>query len=377
MKKGNKCFGNKFCLEGLNVERFINHLVESNITVYNLKKTEFNKLEFTTNVKDSIKVEKLAESFNFKIVHGYKGVYSLLNFLKNRIGIIIGLILAFILTIIVNQFTFNFSILGLENIEESRVEEVLKKCGIEKFKINEFDSKVLETCLASEISEISMVSVVKKGTTIIINIKEKLPSLEAAYQPIVAEYNMLITGLEVYAGFTNLKVGDSIFKGDTIIFPYSFDGDNNPIPCEPKAKITALTWFTASQIFVGNEIRLVRTGNKQIYDSAYNLGKNEILKTEKEIDFEKYEVEETNDLISYLFLPIGVDKKVAYELEEIEIKHNFEEEKDGLINNCLKTAYEKVPLNILIEDEKVVLSNDEDRIIISVYLQASIVLGES
>lgn len=376
MKKNNN-WCNKFYLEGLNVERFLNQLIESKIRVYNLKRIDFNKIEFDVSFKDVRKIEKLSKNFNFKVEKASKGIFSIISFLKNRLGIAIGIVLSICLVAVANQFTFNFSILGLENIDKTKIEEVLKNHGIDRFKINKFDANEIESILSNEIPEISMVSVIKKGTTIIVNIKEKLPNLEDSYQPIIAEHNMLITGLEVYSGFTNLKIGDSILKGETLVYPYSFDGNNNPIPCEPKAKIEALTWFSASVRFCENEKKLVRTGEKQIFENSYFFGKNEVFKRKNEILFENYEMEEMNEQISYLFLPIGVNKKIAHELKEVEIKHNFEEEKDGLIKSCLESAYIKVPSNILIEDEKVVLSNDGDGIIISVYLQASIILGEN
>ena len=376
MKKNKQKVGNKFFLEGLNIERFLNALTEQKISVYNLNRVDINKIEFEVRLKDAFKVEKLISNFHFEVKREAKGVLGLLKFFQNRIGIVIGLILALALVIVSNQFTFNFSILGLENIEEAKIEEVLKNNGIEKFKINNFDAGKLEEILSAEIPEISMVSVMKKGTTIIINIKEKLPTFEEKYKPIVAEYNMLIESLEVYAGFTNLKVGDSVLKGDTIVYPYEFDGNGNPTSCEPKAKIKALTWFSASKSVEKVETRLARTGRKQFLEVSYKLGNNEIFKEEKEITFENFEVEEVNRQISYMFLPINITKKVAYEIREEKIEHNFELEKGGIIKNCLETAYGKVPSNILIDDEKVVLSNDEDRVIVSVYLQASISIGE-
>ena len=42
----------------------------------------------------------------------------------------------------------------------------------------------------------------------------------------------------------------------------------------------------------------------------------------------------------------------------------------------LSVAYSKVPANALIDDEKVVISNSEDKYFINVYLESSVVLGE-
>lgn len=376
MKKNKKSLANKFIVEGLNLARFLNVLLEKDIKLYNIKRPEYNIIEFECSIKDSYVVQQYANKINLKVQKQNKGILKFFSFLKNRLGILVGGIVAIVLFLISNQFTMNFYVLGLENIEKSRVEAVLNNHGIEKYKINNFDCVELENILSSEIPEISMVSVVKKGTAIVINIKEKLPEIEDSYKPIVAEYNLLIEEMEVYSGFSNFKVGDTVKKGETIIFPYSFDGNNQPIACEPKAKIVGKTWFCHSEIVLDKEEKLVRSGNYIIFESSYNVFGKNILEKNEVIKFENYEIEENNLNISYLFLPIKVDKKVAYELKKEEIVHDFEKEKEDIIKNCLELAYSKVPSNILIEDEKVVLSNEEDKNIVSIYLQANIVLGE-
>ena len=375
MRKRNKQI-NKFILEGLNTERLLNQLISLNIQTYNFKKLDYNKMEFETATKDADKVRKLIKRLNFKSEETNKGFARVIEFFKYRFGIIIGLVLAMVFIIVVNSYTFNFKILGIENITEQEVEAKLKDFGIEKFKINNFNDENLEMYLMENIPKISMVSVAKKGTTIIINIKEKLKEYEENYQPIVAKENMFITNLQVYAGHTSKKVGDSVMVGETIVEPYIIDSMGEKKSIEPKAYIEGKVWYSSSEIFNLNEKVLVRTGKKIVLNSEYLLGNTSIFKTTRNNTFDNFEIIEEDRLVSYLFLPIKLKNAIAYELKEEYNSRNFEDYKDEIIQRNLETAYSKVPLNVLIEDEKVVISNTEDMYFINVYLESSIVLGE-
>lgn len=375
MKKKSKQI-NKFILEGLNTERLINQLISLNIQTYNFKKTDYNKLEFETNLKDADKVRTLVKRLNFKCEEVSTGLAKTIEFFKYRFGILIGLVLSIIFIVIINSYTFNFKILGIENITSEEVETVLKEYGIEKFKRNSFEDEKLEMFLIEKLPRISMVSVAKKGTTIIINIKEKLKEYEENYLPIVASENMLITNMQVYAGYTNKKVGDSVMAGETLVEPYIIDANGEKKSIEPKAFIEGKVWYTSSETFEVNETKLVRTGKKIILSSEYLLGNGSVFKSEKTNTFENYEIEESEKIISYIFLPIKLKNTIAYELKEEYNSRNFEDFKDEIVARNLSVAYSKVPANALIDDEKVVISNSEDKYFINVYLESSVVLGE-
>ena len=104
MKKRSKQI-NKFVLEGLNTERLINQLISLNIQTYNFKKTDYNKLEFETNLKDADKVRTLVKRLNFKCEEVSTGVAKTIEFFKYRFGILIGLVLSIIFIVIINSYT--------------------------------------------------------------------------------------------------------------------------------------------------------------------------------------------------------------------------------------------------------------------------------
>ena len=153
MKKNKKSLANKFIVEGLNLARFLNVLLEKDIKLYNIKRPEYNIIEFECSIKDSYVVQQYANKINLKVQKQNKGILKFFSFLKNRLGILVGGIVAIVLFFISNQFTMNFYVLGLENIEKSRVEAVLNNHGIEKYKINNLIKKGYLRKVQSEVDK--------------------------------------------------------------------------------------------------------------------------------------------------------------------------------------------------------------------------------
>ena len=359
-------------IEGNNFVNFFNVLIKNNIEVYNVKRSEVGVLEVVVLQKDLKKITTVINHLGFSItVLNILGFSKLINGAKYRIGYVVGLLLSIILLILANQFIFNYKILGTENISITQVEKCIENFGVKKYTINSFDVKDLEQYLSNNIDDISMVSVIKKGTTLIINIKEKLPDVGSDFQPITAQFNMLITKLDIFAGFSSLQVGDSVMKGDVLVYPYVFNSSGEIVKCTPVADIVGKVWFCESELVVKKEIVFARTG-KTIKNSFYTIGDFVFLKTNNKNTFTHFEVVEKTVPVSNIFLPISLHTTTYFEVIEKTINRDIEKEKDNITSKLIAKAKTQVPTNILIENEKVIISNYDDKHIISVYLEATV-----
>ena len=214
-----------------------------------------------------------------------------------------------------------------------------------------------------------MVSVKKVGTSLIINIKEKLNDSKENKADLIAPYNMLITNIQVFSGTANVKIGDLVKKGHVLVYAYMEDGAGEIINCEPSANIQSDIWFTNEIYYKTKEIIQVRTGNKEVQTNILfggRLLKNNISSSK----FEKYEVEIKEFLICDFLLPIKAKKVIYYEIEEVEIERDFEADKDLIISECYKNAVEKVPTGFEIIKEDIVVSEVENGFIVSAYLKS-------
>jgi hypothetical protein len=280
-----------------------------------------------------------------------------------------------ILFMLVDNSLLQIHITGLISTNREEVVKYLDKIGVTKFSYMNYDKKAIEDSLAEEFN-FSLVSIITKGNSIIISVKEELPSIEDSYIPITADYNMVIKSITVFAGTSKVKKGDIVYKGDVLVEPYVKSGDSI-VYVSPCAEIVADVFFSNSYLFKNSEEKFVRTGKKEIIKAQINLGKYMIDEQSKNTEFSEFEIEHMETKLSSLFLPININKIYAYELEKTIITRDFVAEKDGIILSQKEKLYLTIPANILVESEDVDIIEISDGYIINVYLSSVVNLRYS
>jgi len=358
---------------GYNITKFINICLEKEVALENAIRKDSKTLIFSLNDNNLKKFNKLdIPGYTFKEIAA-GGVKSLKNKLIYRCGLIIGLILSVISFIFINNRLFNIEISGLYKYKKEEVVLEINNFGINYFSKLNLDTKKLEEHLTNKF-DFSFVSVITKGSSLIINVKEEISDISNKYIPITAEENMVIKKINVYAGFSNLKEGDIVYKGDTLIYPYEVV-NNEQIPIMPMGEILGDIFFSSRYIFRNEEIKRVRSGNREVIEEDIYLGKNSLYQNRKDTSFQNYECEEESTQVSYYFLPIKIVKKVAYEIIEEKVQHNFEEEKENIISTLKEDVYKKVPKDLPVEDEEIVISSTNYGNIVTIYLKSSVYLN--
>ena len=219
-----------------------------------------------------------------------------------RSGLIIGLIISFVAIIFINNRLLQIHINGLISTSRESVLESLEEYGVSRFSYMNYDLKSIENKLAEEF-DFSLVSIITKGNSIILSIKEELPSIEDTYVAVTADYNMVIKSIKVFAGTQKVKSGDIVYKGDILVEPYIKSGDSI-VYVTPCAEIIAEVYFSNSYIFKNTEEINIRTRKKQIIESKIQLGSWVIYEQSKDCSYSEYETVNTNINLSKYFLPI-------------------------------------------------------------------------
>jgi len=191
----------KINISGVNIKRLLKNIIKNNIEIYNLNFINHKNIEFTINSKKLKNLKPLLKDYRFSITN-YYGFSYLKNFSFLHLGLIVGLVLFFCLIFLNNNYISKIVINGTERIENSSIISYLSEKNI---KSNTFFTKVdvekLETDLENKFSDISFISVIKKGTNIIINIKEKLYAEEIlTSQDIVAKFDGQIVKIDLKQG---------------------------------------------------------------------------------------------------------------------------------------------------------------------------------
>lgn len=371
MRKNNSNWA-RLKIKGSNTNLIINNCVKNDIELQNVYRPSNQELEITlsdNNLKkfknldlENYEVTTLSTSLKQKFIH----------FLIFRIGLIIGVVASIILMFFMQNRLININIYGLNTIQREEFIDKINEYGIKRFSLMNFDKSDLEKYLADNF-DLSFVSIITKGNTLIISAKEELPDINKSYVPITAEYNMIIKEINVFAGTSTKKIGDVVFAGDILVEPYEYIS-NEKISITPCAEIRGEVYFSASYNFVAEEEVQVRTGNSKIINFGMNIGKYKLLENKTDCPFENYEVEEIDSLITNYFVPMHVSKTIAYELTTETVTKNFEDEKDNIINKIKDEAYSQVPSNLNVISEDIKINSTNYGNIVTIYLKSSVYL---
>lgn len=333
--------------KGKNLSFLLGHMAKENIVVCDVRRDE-NGLEFFLSSKGYSGLKMLDfGDVEFEVTKVGGREFVLQTFLSN-IGFILGIIASIAIYLTISSRIFYISISGLDGTQKSEVVGALKKIGVQKFSTMPSDMDALTDYLSSEF-DFSIVSAIRRGNALVINVKEELSDI-ADFEEIVAEYDMVINAIEVYGGTANVKAGDIVRRGDVLVSPYMYVSGEQ-INVQPKAHISATRFISKTYNFLSEETVTERTGESVIVSSEYYLGGHKLFETTAKHGFEFFEIDYEDIDLSYYFLPIKVKKQVAYEICDVTISHNFDEEKEEIIQNLKKECLQEAS-GIEVMDEK-------------------------
>ena len=345
----------KIDLTGYNIDNLLKILYIKKIKLFNIVKHDHNKVSFEILDKDHKKVKRYIANFKVKqTLSNFKQIPKLL--LKN-LGVIIGCFLGVLFGIFVSNYTWQIQVYGTKDLSKSEIISVLKENGVSVGKINHQTSEEIENILINKYDRIAQVSVIRKGTAIIINLSEKLVYVEGEFEPIIAKHSGIIKNINIITGTTNVKVGDYVNAGDILVLPFNINANGEKVSVNPLAEIKAEIFVVGKCEINKTETKLVRTG-KSTTICNYKFKNKKLFSGKNKNSFALFETVVYNENISDL-IPLKREVIVCYELAETQITNNFEEKKQSLIEESVKIAYSNLPVGeILSENTKTNIIND-------------------
>jgi|GEM_PF-3889719 len=365
-------------ISGVNLSKIYKECEKQNITLYHVNRVDYKNIEFKVDISQKQKIFDIAKSQNYRYEELQNfGINKVKLLAKNHIGIVVGILFFAVLLIFFSQFLWSIKIYGNEKISNEQIYAILKSNSV---KVGSFSGSIdiekLESEILNSLDDISLCSIIKKGTTLVINIKEKIHSADLdnflSEENIVANCNMQITDLVVSQGTALKKIGDSVKTGDIIVAGYFFDTNGQKVFCRANANIKATTWYSDTIIYEKEKQIAVKTGNKST--EGYMLLFGQKFETKKaNNNFENFETEQKE---SYLFgnniLPVKYVWITYYEVYFEKVVQNFEIDKENIIVECEKNAMQKVVQNQIVSKVFSVVDEQSDCFIVTSYAQVDI-----
>jgi sporulation protein YqfD len=247
-----------------------------------------------------------------------------------------------------SAFTWQIQVFGTENLSNIDIINMLKQNNIKVGKINLISSEEIETILLNNYDRIAQVSVIKEGTSIIINLSEKLVYVEETFEPITAKASGIITNINIITGTTNVKVGDYVNKGDILVLPFNINADGQKVSVKPIAEINAKMFIVGKSELYKQETKLVKTGKtKKTY--KYKFKNLNLFSSKSKNSFALFETVVYNESVSGL-VPLIREVSVFYELKPIQVENNLAEKKVEVERNSLNLAIKSLLAGEILEE---------------------------
>ncbi len=326
----------RIIIEGYYIERFINICRNKKISIWNIKKNKETKIVLNVKIKQFKEICKIAKETHCKMkIKKKKGLPFILHRYKKRKIFAILLILVIALIMVSSQYVWNIEIVeengkNLENILES-LEEAGLKVGKEKSKINT-EEIINEVRLKR--NDVAWMGIELKGTNAIVKLvkADEKPEIidENEYCSIVADKAGVITKINAQSGTANVKVGDTINVGDTLINGW-MEGKYTGIRyVHAKGEIEAKVWHTKNTHIDYNATEKAKTGNiEEKYSIKFNNFKINLYKGLSKFQiYDTIETESKLRIFSDFYLPISIIKTTNYEVKQEQKKYTVEEAKN-------------------------------------------------
>ena len=259
------------------------------------------------------------------------------------------------------MFVFKIEVYGNEKITKQEIISCLKELGVNTFtsknSINTFE---LEKNISEKIPSISLVSVMTKGTSLIINLQEKVINDEyqnvGLFEPLKANLSGRIKSIKLIQGTLNCKVGDLVKENDILVYPYIIDSSGNKKSVKAEAEIVAEVWYESRITHYDECVKTYETGKTIEKNNLYFLNMP-IYVDKKDVKFNQYETKVSYTYLSSFLIPIKIEKILYIETASKTEKVPFEDVKESLINEVKNQVYQKVENKSVINEYHTIISN--------------------
>lgn len=306
---------------------FLNYLVEKEIFVSLIKSTDFG-FTATCMAKDYKKIARAAKKFQCKTkIIRKNGLYFKSRKVLARKGVVLSAALVFLYFFLFSKLIWRIDIIApSKNITED-VNTILyeNNCYAGAVFNQEKNQNIIQK-IFMDVDNVGYVTLnfykgiltCKVDATI-----NKMPYLENSTSGnITASIDGVIEELEIYNGFSDIQIGQTVLKGDVLVEPTYVDRNGTLQQVMPRAFIKAycLKEYSAQTDF--NKEVFIRTGKYTEQVALKLIGKKILIKKADTDAYKQYESEKCFENINILGFRLPLTKETIrfYEKESVKIE---------------------------------------------------------
>ena len=262
-------FIHRFCVTGLNLERFINLLSKNSIPLVSIRRADSRTLVCECFSCDLPSICTLAQEKGWRIHQSVPLRWSArLKWLRQRPGIPAGVVLTLVAVMILSGFVWRVEIHGAGSYQAD-ISAFLEESGYSAGRArNSIDAEALEQLLTHRYPKIAWFHAYVSGVTLMVDVTPgvSMPVLPSDIPcDIVAARGGIVESIQVYAGTAAVKPGDVVRKGQTLIrgIERSFDGATVDVAAE--GVVNARCWQSCTVQMPLYEIESKETGRQTVF----------------------------------------------------------------------------------------------------------------
>lgn len=308
---------------------FLNYLTENEIYISNIKATDFG---FTANcsAKNYKKIARTAKKFQCRTkIIKKKGAYFKTAKLLERKGLIAGAALLFVYVFIFTKLIWRIDIITPDSSITADISALLyqNNCYAGAVFSQEKNQQIIQDIFMN-VDNVGYVTLnFYKGilTCKVDAAVNKLPYLQnSTTGNITATNDGIIEQLEIYNGFSDVKIGQMVQKGDVLVSASYIDRNGTLQQVMPRAFIKAYCVKDYSVQIDFDKTVFLRTGRYTEQKTVKILDKSIVIKKADTQSFEHFDAEKTfkNVNVCGFYLPATVQTVRCYEKEYTKIKND-------------------------------------------------------
>lgn len=329
-------------VEGIGIERFLNHLIKNNIRVYNVKRVSNSKIELNIEKRDMRDFKRAYRGSNFDIkVKQKTGIPFILKRIYKLKGMWICALVSLVLLMLTSQFITDIYIQVPEGIKKEAIRKELYNAGLKPgvYKKN-IDRKAIRDHIMLKFDEAAYVSINVKGTNIFATVTKKAETLKSTEQSnycnIIAEKNGIIERVMPRSGNQIANVGKIVQKGEVLVS----GANTKSVP-----EVWASTFYEVSKSANYEDIIKRKTGEKKrVYTMSFYGNKHTLRRNIKYKDYTIDNKEYKLSLGNYTF-PLRINISTFNEVKDVKIKKDKEKLKRELSEKSLKELEYIMPVS--------------------------------
>ncbi len=213
-------------IDGLNLDRLINHLAKQNFTLLNVKKLSNKRLIVSVNYVDGKKFFAIVKDLCYNIKE-VKNTGRDLPFIRlyKRVGLLLGAVVFLFSVLTFNDIILSIDYVGSGSAYKREVEELLSEQKVVQFsRFSSLDLGILQDKILARSESFSFVSCQKKGSRLVVELvlsDKSGNTLTGNVEKMTAQTSGIIENIKVYRGKAMVKVGDLVDTGDLLVNGYA------------------------------------------------------------------------------------------------------------------------------------------------------------